>query len=181
MKDSFFANTTPFATPRRTIITPTATPGTSSCHTAAPSRTSQTDSIPPVVSSPTSGIASTATPLSALYNMHTPIPIPQARAIISNSLWTRATERNQRQPQWQWQMQAVSTPRSVVSGSCSIYRFGHSDMMRLVFARGRLLVLYMWDRRLFMSASDLETVSDNAFDGVTTHDPVTAQGHTTTP
>jgi hypothetical protein len=32
-------------------------------------------------------------------------------------------------------------------------------MTRLVFATGRLLELYMWNRRLFMSASDLETVS----------------------
>jgi hypothetical protein len=32
-------------------------------------------------------------------------------------------------------------------------------MMRLVFATGRLLELYMWNRRLFMSASNLETVS----------------------
>ena len=32
-------------------------------------------------------------------------------------------------------------------------------MMRLVFAMGRLMELYMWNRRLFMSATDLETVS----------------------
>jgi hypothetical protein len=32
-------------------------------------------------------------------------------------------------------------------------------MMRLVFAMGRLLELYMWNRLPFMSASDLETVS----------------------
>jgi hypothetical protein len=32
-------------------------------------------------------------------------------------------------------------------------------MTRLVFATGRLLELYMWNRRRFMSASDLETVS----------------------
>jgi len=30
--------------------------------------------------------------------------------------------------------------------------------MRLVFATGRLLELYMWNRRPFMSANDLETV-----------------------
>jgi hypothetical protein len=47
----------------------------------------------------------------------------------------------------------------MVSGSRSIYRFGHSDMTRLVFATGRLLELYMWNRQPFMSASDLETVS----------------------
>jgi hypothetical protein len=32
-------------------------------------------------------------------------------------------------------------------------------MTHLVFATGRLLELYMWNRQLFMSASDLETVS----------------------
>ena len=47
----------------------------------------------------------------------------------------------------------------MVSGSRSIHQFGHSDMTRLVFATGRLLDLYMWNRRPFMSASDLEMVS----------------------
>src|SRR5882757_8348559 len=47
----------------------------------------------------------------------------------------------------------------MVSSSRSIHRFSHSDMTRLVFATGRLLELYMWNRRPFMSASDLETVS----------------------
>jgi hypothetical protein len=32
-------------------------------------------------------------------------------------------------------------------------------MMRLVFATGRLLELYMWNRQPFMNAIDLETVS----------------------
>jgi hypothetical protein len=32
-------------------------------------------------------------------------------------------------------------------------------MTRLVFAPGRILELYMWNRRPFMSASDLQTVS----------------------
>jgi hypothetical protein len=32
-------------------------------------------------------------------------------------------------------------------------------MTRLVFATSRLLELYMWNRRPFMSASDLETLS----------------------
>jgi hypothetical protein len=71
----------------------------------------------------------------------------------------RATERNQRQTQWQLQPQVVSTPRSMVSGSGGIDRFGHTDITRLVFATGRLLELYMWNKRPFMSASDLETVS----------------------
>jgi hypothetical protein len=47
----------------------------------------------------------------------------------------------------------------MVSGSRCIHRFGHSDMTRLVFAPGRLLELYMWNRRPFMSTSDLEMVS----------------------
>jgi hypothetical protein len=32
-------------------------------------------------------------------------------------------------------------------------------MTRLVFAMGRLLELYIWNRRPFMSASDLQTAS----------------------
>jgi len=33
-------------------------------------------------------------------------------------------------------------------------------MMRLVFATGRLLALFMWNRRRLMSARDMETMSD---------------------
>jgi len=150
---------TPSAAQRRAIITPTATPGTSSCNTLVPSGTIWTDSTHRVVSSPASGIASTPTPLSSLENLPTPIPNQEARAIITNPVRTRATEWNQRERQWQLQTQVVSTPRSVVSGSGSIHRFGHSDMTCLVFATGRLLELYMWNRRPFMSASDLEMVS----------------------
>ena len=149
---------TPSATLRRSINTPTATPGTSSRSTPVPRGTFQTDSTCRVVSSPASSIASTPTPLSGLENLPTPILNPEARAIITNPLRTRATERNQRQRQWQLQLQGVSTPRSMVSGSSSIYRFGLSDMTRLVFATGRLLALYMWNRRPFMSASNLEMV-----------------------
>jgi len=47
----------------------------------------------------------------------------------------------------------------MVSGSHSIHRFGHSAMMRPVFATGRLLEHYMWNRSPFMSTSDMETVS----------------------
>jgi hypothetical protein len=112
-----------------------------------------------VVSSPASGIASSPTPLSSHENLPTPIPNPEVRGIITNPLRTRATERNQVQRQGQLQPQAVSTPRSVVSRSRSIHRFGHSDLMRLVFATGRLLELYMCNRWPFISASDLETVS----------------------
>jgi hypothetical protein len=45
-----------------------------------------------------------------------------------------------------------------VSGSDTFHRFGHSDLMRLVFAMDRLLELYMWNRRPFKSASDLKSV-----------------------
>jgi len=150
---------TPSATQQRSIITPTATLGTSRHNKPATSGTTQTDSTRCVVSSPASGIARTPTPLSGLENLPTLIPNPESRAIITNPLQTRATERNQRQTKWQLQMQAVSTPPSVVSGSHDIHRFGHSDLTLLVFATGRLLELYMWNRRLFMSASELETLS----------------------
>jgi hypothetical protein len=149
----------PLTTQRRSIITPTATPGTSRHNSPAPSGTIQTDSTRRVVSSLASGIASNPTPLSGLENLPTPIPNPEAHAINTNPLRTRSTEKNQRQRQWQLQPQAVSTPRSMVSGSRSIHRFGHSDITRLVFATGRLLELYMWNRQPFMSASDLEMVS----------------------
>jgi len=116
---------TPSTTQRRSIITPTATPGTSSRDTPAPSRTIQTDSTRHVVSSPASGIANTPTSLSSPENLHTPILNPEARAIVTNPLRTRATEKNQRQRQWQFQPQAVSTPPSMVSGSHGIHRFCH--------------------------------------------------------
>jgi len=85
---------------RRSINTPATTPGTSSCSTPAPGETLQTDSTRHVVSSPASGIASTPTSLSGLENLPTPIHNPEARAIITNPLRTRATEKNQRQRQW---------------------------------------------------------------------------------
>ena len=130
---------TPSTTQRRSINTGTAKPVTSSRGTPAPGRTSTRR----VVCSPAFRIAITPTPLSSLENLPTPIPNPEARAIITNSLRRRVTEKNQRQWQWQLQLQAVSTPRSMVSGSCSIHPFGHSPMTRLVFATGRLLDLYM--------------------------------------
>jgi len=141
------------ATPQLSIDTPTDMPGTS---TPPPRGTTQTDSTHRLVSSPASGIASTPTPLSGLENLPTPIPNPEARMIIKNPLQTRATERNQRQTQWQLQPQVVCTPLSMVSSSRTIHRFGYSDLMCLVFATGRLLELYMWNRRPFMSTSDLE-------------------------
>jgi len=84
------------ATQRRSIITPTATPGTYSCNTPVHSGTIQTDSMRRVISSPASGIASTPTPLSGLEKLPTPIPNPDARTIITNPLRMRATEKNQR-------------------------------------------------------------------------------------
>jgi len=98
------------ATRRLSIITLTTTPGTSSRSTPAPSGTILTNSLRHVVSSPASGIASTPTPLSHLENLPTPIPNGEARVIITNPLRIRATERNQRQRQWQLQLLAVSTP-----------------------------------------------------------------------
>jgi len=111
----------PSTTQRRSIITPTATLGISSRNTPAPSGTIQTDSTRCVVSSPASGIATPLTHLCGLETLPTSIPNPEARVIITNSLQTRATEKNQGQRQWQLQPQAVSTPRSMVSGSRGIH------------------------------------------------------------
>jgi len=88
---------TPSDTQWRAIITPTATPGSGSHYTPPPSGTVQTDSTHRVLSSPPSSIASTLTPVSGLENLPTPIANPEAHAIITNPLRTRATERNQRQ------------------------------------------------------------------------------------
>jgi hypothetical protein len=62
------------------------------------------------------------------------------------------------QRQRQLQPQALSTPRSVVSGIHRIHRFSHSVIMRLVFGMTKLPELYMWNRRPFMSSSHLERV-----------------------
>jgi hypothetical protein len=97
---------TPSITQRRSTNTPTATPGTSSHSTPAPVGTSTRC----VVSSPASGIVITPTPLRGLENLPIRIPDPEARAIITNPLRTPATEKFQRQGQWQLQLQAVSTP-----------------------------------------------------------------------
>jgi len=140
--------------------TPTAPLGRISCSRLAPGGTSQTDPTRRVVSSTESGNASTPTPHTGLENLPTSIPNPEARAIITNPLRTRPTERNQWQRQWQLKLEAVSTPRSVVFGSRSIHRYDHSDKQRHLFATGRLLELHMWNRSPFMSASDLEIVSD---------------------
>jgi hypothetical protein len=73
-------------TQRRSIITPTATPGTSSRNTPVPSRTILSDSTRCVVSIPASRIVCTPTPLNGLANMPTSIPNTEAHAIISNPL-----------------------------------------------------------------------------------------------
>jgi hypothetical protein len=52
----------------------------------------------------------------------------------------------------------LTTSKSDLVGSRSIHRFGHTDMTRLVFATSRLVELYMWNKRPFMNANDLETV-----------------------
>jgi len=77
---------TPSTTQRWSIITPTAMPGTTSRNTPAPIRTIQTDSTRQLESSAASGIASTHTILSGLENLPTPIPNPEACAIITNPL-----------------------------------------------------------------------------------------------
>jgi hypothetical protein len=79
-------SSTPSATQPQSIITPTATPGTSSGNTPAPSGTIQTDSMRRIVCSAAFGMARTPTPLSSVEKLRTPIPNPEARAIISNQL-----------------------------------------------------------------------------------------------
>jgi hypothetical protein len=133
-------------------------PGRSTHSTPAPGGTSHTDSTPRVVSSLASGIACNLTPLRGFENLSTHIPNPDAHGTITNPLRMRATEKNQRQRQCQFQPQVVSTPQSVVSRSRSIHRFGQSDTMRLVFTTGRLMELYMWNRWPFMSTSGLQMV-----------------------
>ena len=140
----------------RSINTPIAMPGTSSCSTAAPWGTSHTAATRLVVSSPTSGIASTPTSLWGLDRLHTHIPNPEGCAIVTTLLQMRATERNQRQRQWQFQLQAVTTPQTLVSGSCIIHRFCHSDVTGLVIPTGILLELSMWNRWPFINTNNLE-------------------------
>jgi hypothetical protein len=136
-------NSTPSLTLRRSINTPTAIPSTSRCNTQGPSGTFKTVSTHRVISRPVLGIACTPSLPTGLENLPTVIPNPEARAIITNALRMRATEKNQRQREWQLQQQVVSTPRSMVSGSRRIHRFRHSDLTLLVLAKGRLLQLYM--------------------------------------
>jgi hypothetical protein len=75
--------------------TPTAMPGAISHCRPAPRRTTQTESMCHIVSSPTSGIASTPTLPSGFESLPTPISNPEAHTIITNPLQMRATERYQ--------------------------------------------------------------------------------------
>jgi len=109
------------ATEGRSMKTPTAAPGITSHSPPSPGETSQTNSTRHLVSSPSSSIACSPTPLSGLENLPAPIPNPEACTIITNPLQTQATARNQKQRQWKLQPHAVSTPRPVVSGSCNMY------------------------------------------------------------
>jgi hypothetical protein len=98
-------------------------------------------------------------PLSGLENLPTRISNPEACVIITNPLRMRTRESTHRRRPWELQLQAESTPRSIVSSSCSIHPFGYSDMTGLVLATGRLLTLYMWNRQPLMCGSDLEMVT----------------------
>jgi hypothetical protein len=73
---------TPSATQRRSINSPTAMSGTSSCRTPVPGGTSTVH----IDSSPPYSIVIAPTPLCSLENMPTPIINPEARAIITNPL-----------------------------------------------------------------------------------------------
>jgi hypothetical protein len=98
------------ATQQRSMITSSVMLGTSIRSTPAPRGTSQAYSTRRVISCHTSGIAGTPIPLSGLVNLPSPIPNPEAHATITNPLPTQATERPQRQRQWELQSQEVSTP-----------------------------------------------------------------------
>lgn len=135
------------------IQTPSATPTSS-----ARSGTTVASSTRRVDSSPAPSGNSSPSPFVGLANQPVPITTPEARASITHPLRKAGRDANQRTKAWQIPPQAVSTPRSAVAGSRSIHRFGHSDMTRLVFHTSRHLELYMWRRRPFMSASDLEVV-----------------------
>ena len=102
----------------------------------------------------------TSTPPRGLETCLPPGPIQKPTRSLQIHCETQATERHQRQRQWQLQPEAVSTPRSTASGSCSIHRFGLSDIKCLVVAMRRLMELYTWNRRPCMSAYDLETIRD---------------------
>jgi len=142
-----YVTSTPSSTRWQWMNTPTATPGTSSRSTPTLGVTSQADSMCHIVISPASGIASTPAALSSLQSLPTPISNPESHAIITHPLGTLAAESDQRQREWQLQPQAVSAHWSVVSSSRRVHHVDHSNTTHFVFAKGRLLELYMWNRR----------------------------------
>jgi len=147
------------ATQGRSMITPTAIQSTTCHSTPAPRETSKTDWMHCILSRLACGIASLPTHLSGFENVPTAIPNPKACATITNPPPTEAIERNDRKRQWQLQLQAVSTPRSVVSGSLSVHYDVNTDMVLLVLAMSRLMQLNLWNTELLISASDLEMLS----------------------
>jgi len=149
---------TPSATQRQSVYSPTAMPGTSSRNTPGAGGPSTRLA----VSSRASGTVVRPTPFTGLEHLPSRIPSPEACMMVTNPLRMTAIENNQWKRQWQWQLQSqvISVLRSMVSGSHSIYQFVHSHMTGLVFATGRLLDLYIMNTRPSMSGSDLETVGD---------------------
>jgi hypothetical protein len=142
------------ATQRQSTNTPSCmqvTPGST--------RTPWTDSTCRIVCSPPSSIASTPRPLRSLEILLTCNHHPAAYAIMPNLLPMWDTQRNQKQVQWEFQLQTLSIHWLVVSSSCSIHLICHSDLTHLVFAIGRLRKLYMWNIQQYMSLSDFEMVS----------------------
>jgi len=152
------ATSTLSATHQWSIYTPISSPATSSSSTPTTGGTSQIVSMCHLESSPTSRLAITTTPPSGCVNLPTLTPHEEARSIIANPLPTWATDMNQIQMQGQIQLQVVSTPQSVVSGSSSIHPCGYSDMTHLVYPMRTLMLLYKRNRRPYMSVSRLEMV-----------------------
>ena len=108
-------------------------------------------------------VPSCLSPLAGLENRPIPIPNPDARATITNPLRTQSKKSGDKRKDRQWheaqvQSQEFITPISQVVGSRSIHKYGHTDMTRLVFATSRLVERYMWKKRPFMNAMDLEMV-----------------------
>jgi hypothetical protein len=148
----------PSTTQRRSIISPNAMPGRSCAYTPAPRATSQADLTHLVVSSTSSPTVGAPTPVRRVEYLPTPISNSDVNPIITNPLQRQATERNLNPRPWQIQLQALSTPRSMVTGSCSIHWFGQSDITRLVLSIRRSLEIYMWNTQWVMSVRDSEMV-----------------------
>jgi hypothetical protein len=106
-----------------------------------------------------SSIAITPTPLIGFKNLPAPYRNPESHAIITNPLRTQAAADNQRQWKLRLQLHAVSTPQTMVPSSRSFHQFGQSNIPYFTFATTRLLELHLWNRRSFISATNLETLS----------------------